>query len=371
MESGKPGRSIARRVTGILGVLVGGILLAAVACAPWGEERRIEPGGKPPVHLLGVGASFPYPLYSKWIEEYRKFNPHVNIDYQSIGSSGGINNILRGTVDFAGSDAPMTDEQLARAPAPIFHLPSVAGAVAITYNLPGVDKDLKLTPQVLADIFLGNITEWRDPELTSLNPELDLPDMGITVVRRSDGSGTTKIFTEYLSKVSPVWAERVGTGTSVEWPTGIGGKGNEGVAGTIKQIPGSIGYVEMAYATQNGLPRALIQNRAGRFVGPTLETTTAAAAGAAVQMLEDMRVSLTDAPGEDSYPIAGYTYLLVYRDQHNQRRGEALAHFLWWALHDGQEHARELLYAPLPDNVVKMAEAKIKEINYKGQPFIE
>lgn len=362
---------MARRVTVILGILVAGLLLIAVACGPRREGRRNEHGGKPAAYLIGVGASFPYPLYSKWIEEYRKLNPNVNIDYQSIGSSGGINNILKGTVDFAGSDAPMKDEQLSQARSSIFHIPSVAGVVAITYNLPGVDKGLKLSPQVLADIFLGNITKWRDERLVSLNPDLNLPDLDIAVVHRSDGSGTTNIFTDYLSKVSPVWAERVGTGTAVEWPTGIGGKGNEGVSGTIKQIPGSIGYVEMAYAAQNGLPRALIQNRAGRFVEPTLKATTAAAAGAAAHMPEDMRVSLTDAPGEGSYPIAGYTYLLVYRDQQNKRRGEALAEFLWWALHEGQQYARELFYAPLPDNVVKMAEAKIREINYKGQPFIE
>lgn len=355
-------------LVGLLVVMV----LAMAGCGSQKESQSADQSGKPgPVNLNGAGASFPYPLYSKWIQEYKKVNPNVNIDYQSIGSSGGINNILKETVDFAGSDAPMKDEQLAKAPGQIFHIPTVAGAVVIAYNLEGIGKGLKLTPEVITDIFLGNIKTWNDNRIASLNPDTKLPDKDIAVVHRSDGSGTTNIFTDYLSKVSPTWKEKVGTGTSVEWPVGIGGKGNEGVAGTIKQTPGAIGYVELAYALQNNLPYAFIKNKAGKFVEPTLDTTTAAAAGAATTMPEDMRVSLTNPPGDNAYPIAGYTYLLVYKDQKDKAKGEALGNFLWWAIHDGQKLAKELFYAPLPENVVKMAEAKIKQLNYKGETFIK
>ncbi|MDK2894954.1 MAG: phosphate transport system substrate-binding protein [Moorella sp. (in: firmicutes)] len=321
------------------------------------------------ITLNGAGASFPYPLYSKWIAEYRKVAPHVTIDYQSIGSGGGIKGITEQTVDFAGSDAPMTDEQLAKAAGQIFHIPTVMGAVVITYNLEGVKTGLKLTPEVISDIFLGKIKKWNDKAISSLNPDVKLPDKDITVVHRSDGSGTTNIFTDYLSNVSKEWQEKVGKGTSVEWPVGIGAKGNEGVAGTVKQTPGGIGYVELAYAVQNQLSYAFIKNQAGKFVEPTLETTTAAAAGAAANMPEDMRVSIVNAPGENAYPIAAYTYLLVYKDQKDKDKGTELVKFLWWAIHDGEKFAKDLLYAPLPDNVVKMAEAKIKQINYQGQPL--
>lgn len=348
------------------------LILTVAGCGSREQGQTAGEEGRPRVaHLNGAGASFPYPLYSKWIQEYKKIEPEVNIDYQSIGSSGGINNILKETVDFAGSDAPMKDEQLAKAPGQILHLPMVAGAVVITYNLDGVGKGLKLTPEIIADIFLGNIQKWNDHRIATLNPDIKLPDTDIAVVHRSDGSGTTNIFTDYLSKVSPAWKEKVGTGTSVEWPVGIGGKGNEGVAGTIKQTPGSIGYVELAYALQNNLPYALVKNKAGKFVEPTLETTTAAAAGAAAAMPADLRVSLTDPPGENAYPIAGYTYLLVYKDQKEKTKGEALARFLWWALHDGQKWAQDLFYAPLPPVTVKAVESKIKELNYKGETFIK
>ncbi|MGB9860245.1 MAG: phosphate ABC transporter substrate-binding protein PstS [Moorellaceae bacterium] len=340
------------------------------------EQQGSDQGNKPAeqapsITLNGAGASFPYPLYSKWIQEYKKVKPNVNIDYQSIGSSGGINNILNETVDFAGSDAPMTDEQLAKGRGSILHIPTVAGAVVVTYNLEGVDKPLKLTPEVIAEVFLGNIKKWNDSKIASLNPELKLPDRDIAVVHRSDGSGTTNIFTDYLSKVSATWKDKVGKGTSVQWPLGIGAKGNEGVAGTVKQTPGSIGYVELAYAVQNKLPYASIRNKAGKFIEPSLETTTAAAAGAADNMPEDMRVSITDSPGENAYPIAGYTYILVYKDQKDKAKGEALVEFLWWAIHDGEKYAKDLLYAPLPENVVKKAEEKIKQINYQGAPFIK
>lgn len=361
-------------------ILLAVALVAAVAVSGCGSKQRnqqtSEQGNKaseqaPSITLNGAGASFPYPLYSKWIQEYKKVNPNVNIDYQSIGSSGGINNILNETVDFAGSDAPMKDEQLAKARGPILHIPTVAGAVVVTYNLEGVDKPLKLTPEVITDIFLGNLKKWNDSRIASLNPDIKLPNKDIVVVHRSDGSGTTNIFTDYLSKVGPTWKEKVGKGTSVQWPVGIGAKGNEGVAGTVKQTPGSVGYVELAYAIQNKLPYAFIKNKAGKFVEPSLETTTAAAAGAAATMPADMRVSITDPPGENAYPIAGYTYILVYKDQKDKVKGEALAEFLWWAIHDGEKYAKDLLYAPLPENVVKKAEEKIKQINYQGTPFIK
>jgi len=357
----------------LVGAAVVALALSLAGCGSSKQEGKATPdqaGQQASVSLNGAGASFPYPLYSKWIQEYKKLNPQVTIDYQSIGSSGGINNILQETVDFGASDAPMKDEQLAKASRTIIHLPTVAGAVVITYNLEGIKSGLKLTPEVIVDIFLGNIKKWNDTRITSLNPDLQLPDREIVVVHRSDGSGTTNIFTDYLSKVSPVWKEKVGSGTSVQWPVGIGAKGNEGVAGTVKQTPGAIGYVELAYAVQNNLPYALIKNKAGKFVEPTLDTTTAAAASAAANMPEDMRVSITDAPGDNAYPIAGYTYILVYKDQKNKLKGEALAKFLWWAIHDGQKYAKDLLYAPLPENVVKMAEAKIREMNYQGTPFI-
>ncbi|WP_338824817.1 Phosphate-binding protein PstS [Moorella humiferrea] len=349
------------------------LLMLVTACGKSGETGKgpvgSSDGKAQTVALNGAGASFPYPLYSKWIAEYNKVAPNVNIDYQSIGSGGGIKGITEETLDFAGSDAPMTDEQMRKAPGQIFHIPTVMGAVVITYNLDGVNSGLKLTPEVISGIFLGKIKKWNDPALTSLNPDVKLPDKDITVVHRSDGSGTTNIFTDYLSSISAEWKEKVGKGTAVEWPVGIGAKGNEGVAGTVKQTPGGIGYVELAYAVQNQLPYAFIKNQAGKFVEPTLETTTAAAAGAAANMPEDMRVSIVNAPGENSYPIAGYTYLLVYKDQKDKDKGTELVKFLWWAIHDGEKYAKDLLYAPLPENVVKLAEAKIKQINYKGQPL--
>ena len=345
--------------------LVAGLLAASLALLAAGCSQSDKP-----VQLNGAGASFPYPLYTKWLSEYKKVKPHVTIDYQSIGSGGGIKGITERTLDFAGSDAPMTDEQLSRAPGAILHIPTVAGAVAVTYNLPELGATLKLTPEVLAGIFLGEIKKWNDPRLAEANPGLRLPDRDIVVVHRSDGSGTTNIFTDYLSKVSPVWKEKVGKGTSVQWPTGVGAKGNEGVAGQVRQTPYSIGYVELAYAIQNRLPYAELRNAAGRFVAPSLETTTAAMAGAAAQMPADMRVSIVNAPGENAYPIAGFTYLLVYKEQQDQAKGKALAEFLWWAIHEGQKHAPELLYAPLPSNVVQLAEAKIREINHNGKPFI-
>jgi phosphate transport system substrate-binding protein len=319
--------------------------------------------------MNGAGATFPYPIYSKWFEEYTRVDPEVRFNYQSIGSGGGIRQISERTVDFGATDGPMTDEQLKKAPSELFHIPTVLGAVVATYNLPGSPK-LQFTGDVLADIFLGKITKWNDEKIKALNPSASLPDQPIVVVHRSDGSGTTYIWVDYLSKVSKEWEQKVGRGTSVSWPVGLGGKGNEGVAGQVKNAPGALGYVELAYAITNKLPAAAIKNQAGRFVEATIESTTSAAAAAAKNIPADFRVSLTNPSGDDAYPIASFTWLLVYRDQPNEAKGRALAKFLWWAIHDGQKYPAALLYAPLPGPVVKLIEAKIKQIAYSGKPLL-
>lgn len=344
------------------GFLVAFLVLAA-ACAP----QPVRPGAA--VTLTGGGATFPYPLYSKWIDVYER-QTGVRINYQSIGSGAGIRQIIERTIDFGASDAPMTDEQLAAAPGEILHIPTVIGAVVLAYNVPGVGAGLKLGPEALAGIFLGEIVRWNDPRIARDNPDLALPDSAIVVVHRSDGSGTTHIFTDYLSSVSPTWRQRVGKGTSVDWPVGLGAKGNEGVTGQVKQTPGAIGYVELAYAVQNRLPVAALRNQAGQFAEPTVESATAAAAGAAAQVPPDLRVSIVNAPGADSYPIAGFTYLLVYRDQPDQAKGRALAEFLWWAIHDGQAYASDLHYAPLPAEIVTRVEEKVRSITFQGQPLL-
>ena len=314
--------------------------------------------------LIGAGATFPYPLYSKWVDVYER-ETGVRINYQSIGSGGGIRQLLEGTVDFGASDVPMTDEQLAAAPHPVLHIPTVAGAVAVVYNLPGLEGSLKLAPAVLGDLFLGRITRWNDPRIAQTNPDLALPDAAVSIVHRSDGSGTTAILTEYLSAVNPAWQEQVGAGMSVNWPVGLGGKGSEGVSGQVRQLPGSLGYVELAYAVQSRLPFAAIQNRAGRFVSPGLESTTAAAASTTLPA--DLRGSIVDAPGAQSYPVAGFTYLLMYQDQVDPARGRALADFVSWCLHEGQPYAAELDYAPLPAGVVQAAEARLATMESQGQ----
>jgi phosphate transport system substrate-binding protein len=338
---------------------VGMILTVAALVAPAPAQMLMN----------GAGATFPYPIYSKWFEEYTKVDHDVRFNYQSIGSGGGIRQITERTVDFGASDGPMTDEQLKKAPAELFHVPTVLGAVVATYNLPGNPK-LNFTGDVLADIFLGKVTKWDDDRIKALNPSVTLPGQPILVVHRSDGSGTTYIWVDYLSKVSKEWEQKVGRGTSVNWPVGLGGKGNEGVAGQVKNTPGALGYVELAYAITNKLPTAAVKNHAGKFVDATIETTTAAAAGAAANMPPDFRVSLTNAPGEQAYPIASFTWLLVYRNQDNEAKGKALVKFLWWAIHDGQRYPATLLYAPLPAPVVKQIEAKIRQITYSGKPLL-
>jgi phosphate transport system substrate-binding protein len=313
--------------------------------------------------INGAGATFPAPLYTKWFSDYHKMHGDLAFNYQAIGSGGGIQQITAGTVDFGASDAPMKDDQIAKIP-DIIHVPMVMGAVVVTYNAPV--KTLKLTPEVLADIFLGKITKWNDPAIAKLNAGEKLPELAITVAHRSDGSGTSFGFTDYLAKVSAEWKEKVGAGTSVQWPAGLGGKGNDGVAGLVKQTPGAIGYVELAYANQNKLSLAELRNADGHFVKPTLESTSAAAAG--VTMPADYRVSITNAGGKDSWPIASFTYLLVRKDQQDPKKGEALVRFLWWATHDGQKDAPALDYAPLPKGVVAMVEKTVKSMTVQGKP---
>jgi phosphate transport system substrate-binding protein len=311
--------------------------------------------------INGAGATFPYPIYSKWFDEYSKVDPSVRFNYQSIGSGGGQKQILAQTVDFGASDGPMSDENLAKAPSKILHIPTVAGADVIAYNLPG-NPPLKLDADTIAGIFLGNVKKWNDPKIAALNSGANLPNQDIVVVHRSDGSGTTYIFTDYLSKVSPDWKQKVGTNTSVNWPAGLGGKGNEGVAGQIKQTPGALGYVELIYAIQNKMPYADIKNSAGTFVKPTIESVTAAMATA--QIPDDFRFSMTNAPGPDSYPISGATWLLVYEQQKDATKGKKLVEFLNWALTKGEGMVRDLDYAPLPDAVRDRVLKRVSEIKY-------
>jgi phosphate transport system substrate-binding protein len=311
--------------------------------------------------INGAGATFPYPLYSKWFSEYQKVDADTRINYQSIGSGGGIRQFQEKTVDFGATDSPMTDEQLAKTDSKVLHVPTVLGAVVVTYNLPELNGSLKLTSDVVADLFLGNIKKWNDPRLAALNPGNKLPETDVFVVHRSDGSGTTGIFTDYLAKVSPDWSKAVGKGTAVNWPTGLGGKGNEGVTGLVKQTPGAVGYVELIYAESNKLPYADIRNQKGEFVTPSMKSVTAAAAGAVKAMPEDFRISITDADGKGAYPISGFTYLLIRKELPKDKGGK-LVKFLQWALKDGQKHAEPLHYAPLPPSLVKKVEAKVKEI---------
>ena len=309
--------------------------------------------------INGAGATFPYPIYSKWFDDYAKVDPSVRFNYQSIGSGGGQKQILAQTVDFGASDGPMSDENLSKAPGKILHLPTVAGAVVMTYNLPG-NPALKLDGETIADIFLGKIKKWNDPKIAASNPGAKLPENEIVVVHRSDGSGTTFIFTDYLSKVSTEWKQKAGNNTSVNWPTGIGGKGNEGVSGQVKQTPGAIGYVELIYAVQNKMPYADVKNAAGQFMKPSIESVTAALGTANIP--DDFRFSMTNAPGESAYPIAGATWLLVYEQQKDPAKGKKLIEFLKWALTKGEGMAKDLNYAPLPDEVQQRVLKRIDEI---------
>ncbi len=312
--------------------------------------------------INGAGSTFGYPIYSKWFDTYTKVDPGVRFNYQSIGSGGGINMLLNRTVDIGASDAPLTEEQLKRTPAPVLHFPTVLGAVSIAYNVPDFKGALRLTGPVIADIFLGKITKWSDPAIAKLNPGVTFPDKPITVVHRSDGSGDTYIFADYLSKVSPEWAKQVGTSTSLKWPVGLGGKGNEGVTALVKQTPYSIGYVTLIYALEVHQPVAEVQNRDGVWIEPSLKSVTAAAAGAADAMPADFRVSIVNAPGHDAYPISSFTGMIVYTHQDDAKKGEAIKKFLRWMLEKGQHYASGMNYAPLPAQVVKLEEAQLNKL---------
>ena len=344
--------------------------MGLAACAPSDRPASDTAAGgvstSSGVALTGAGATFPYPIYSKWFSDYAA-RTGVKINYQSIGSGGGIRQLSEGTVDFGASDSPMTDEEMAKAKGgPILHIPTVMGAVVATYNVPGLSQPLKLTGELLADIFLGRVRRWNDARVATLNSGVTLPNQEILVVHRSDGSGTTFIFTDYLSKVSPTWKDSVGTGKEVQWPAGLGAKGNEGVAGQVKQTPGSIGYVELAYAKQNRLPFASIRNAAGEYILPTIESVTAAAAGVVDRLPEntDYRVSIVNAPGAGAYPIASFTWILLYRNQQDPDKGQKLVDFLRWALREGSASAAALDYAPLPSQMATRLEQRLGTVTF-------
>ena len=314
------------------------------------------------LQINGAGATFPAPIYTKWFSEYNKLHPNVEINYQPLGSGAGIRQITNQTVFFGASDGPMSDEQLKAAPDHIFHFPTVLGAVVPVYNIPGVKADLKFTGPVLADIYLGKITKWNDPAIKKLNPGVNLPATDINVVHRSDASGTTFIFTDFLSKISPEWKSKVGVNTSVNWPTGVGGKGSEGVTGVVTQSPGSISYVELVYALQNKISYGSVQNAAGEFLKGSVQSVTAAAAAAAPTMPADFRVSITNAPGKGAYPISSFTWLLLYENPKNKAQAKAMNDFVKWAITDGQKFCADLGYATLPANVVKLEMAQLAKI---------
>jgi phosphate transport system substrate-binding protein len=324
------------------------------------NEKRIE--------IQGAGATFPYPLYSKWVFEYQKVDSRIRINYQPSGSGGGIRQITAKIIDFGATDIPMTDKELAKVSGQLLHIPTTLGAVVLAYNLAGVSK-LNLSPEVIAGIFLGEIKHWNDPAIARLNSGTALPNRPITVVYRTDGSGTTAVFTEYLSKVRAAWKEKVGAGKSVKFPVGLGAKGNEGVAGQMKMIPGSIGYVELVYAKQSKLAYAAVQNSQKQFVEPSLESITAAAESMNAAMPDDLRMSIVNAPGERAYPISTFTYILVYEEQADAVKGKEMAQFLWWAIHDGQRIGTTLHYAPLPSQIVTRIEAKLRGMS-SGQQVL-
>jgi phosphate transport system substrate-binding protein len=311
--------------------------------------------------LNGAGATFPYPIYSKWFSEYNKLHPEVQINYQSIGSGGGIRQVLNGTVDFGAADVPMTDEQLKEAKGKILHIPTVLGAVVPAYNVPGISGEIKFTPEALAGIFLGKVQKWNDPALTQANPGVKFPDKSIIVIHRSEGSGTTFIFTDYLSKVSKEWESTVGKGPSPKWPVGLGGKGNEGVAGQLRQLEGSIGYVELIYAVENKITYGSVKNAAGNFVKASLDGVTEGASSAV--MPADFRVSITNAPGKTAYPISSFTWLLIPEQAKDPKKGKIIADFLAWMVNDGQKMTAQLSYAPLPANVAEKVKAAIKQVH--------
>jgi len=319
--------------------------------------------------LTGAGATFPYPLYSKWFDMYHQ-KTGVQINYQSIGSGGGIQQVKAGTVDFGASDAPLNNQRLKEMPRAVLHFPTVAGAVAVAYNLPGVTQQLRLSPETLVGIYMGKITTWNDKTIAADNPGVELPASPIQPVHRSDGSGTTYIFVSYLADVSREWKELVGVNTSVSWPVGIGGKGNEGVAGLVRQTPGTIGYVELAYAKQNDFTVFQLKNKAGNFITPSLAATTAAASGAAAALAKDVRSPIVNSADPNAYPIAGLTYLLVYQDQKDAAKAKALASFIEWSMSEGQAAAAGLDYAPLPPQVVQVNQTNLTRLTAQGRPVV-
>ena len=324
------------------------VFFLLVACAkPEGPSS-----GAGTIAINGAGATFPYPIYSKWFSDYNKLHPNVRINYQSIGSGGGIKQLLSQTVFFGASDSPMTDAQMQAAPGPVLHFPTVLGAVVPAYNLPNVTGELKFTGPLLADVYLGKVKKWNDPAIARANPGMTLPNLDVTIVHRSDGSGTNFIFCDFLSKVSPEFKQKVGAGTSVNWPVGVGAKGNEGVTGMVRQTPGAIGYVELIYALQNDIPFASVQNPAGEYVRASHESVTAAAASVAAIMPADFRVSITNASGKSAYPISSLTWILLYQSPTDKARGRVMVDFMKWALTEGQKSASALGYAPLPKDIV-------------------
>ena len=360
-----------RHPSGLATIVGSALVVAVVAAACGGSGDQKAASGTPNAgstsggaDLTGAGATFPYPIYSKWFADYAT-KTGVKINYQSIGSGGGIRQLTEGTVDFGASDAPMTDAELAKTKGPVLHVPTVLGAVVITYNVPGVTQPIRLDGDAIADLFLGKIAKWSDPRITKLNPGVKLPATDVLIVHRSDGSGTTYIFSDYLAAVSPAWAKAPGRGKELQWPAGMGGKGNEGVAGQVKQTPGAIGYVELAYAKQNSLPYATLKNATGAFVVPSIESVTAAAAGAAAALPAntDFRVSIVNAPGAAAYPISSFTYLLINKTPADAAKGKKLLDFVKWALSDGEQSAAALDYAPLPAAIVTRISARLDSLS--------
>ncbi|MCY7361952.1 MAG: phosphate ABC transporter substrate-binding protein PstS [Ignavibacteria bacterium] len=343
------------------------VLILSVLLMSCGEKKDVtvnKPGGQ----ISGAGATFPYPIYSKWFNEYGKINKDAKINYQSIGSGGGIKQITEGTIDFGATDSPMSDDEITKANTKnsnsIIHIPTVIGSVVLTYNIPGINKNINLSPDAIAGIYMGTIKKWNDPEIQIVYPDTKLPEKEIIVAHRTDGSGTTFVFTDYLGKVSPDWKSKVGVAKDVKFPVGQGGKGNEGVTGLVKQLEYSIGYVELIYALQNKLQYANVKNSEGEFIAPNLESLTKAAEQSVGEIPADLRQSITNAKGKGSYPISSYTYILIYENQKDASKGKTMKEFLTWALSDGEKMAKDLGYAPLPDVVIGKANEKIKNIKY-------
>jgi phosphate transport system substrate-binding protein len=357
--------NLLRSKLGLLFVFV----ISAVLISSCGKGDKDKTSGSEK-ELLGAGATFPYPLYSKMFDVYSKEN-NMKVNYQSVGSGAGIQQLTNRTVDFGASDAFMTDEELQKAPGKVVEVPTCLGAVVITYNLPD-NPELKFTPEIISEIFLGKIKKWNDEKIKSLNPDAKIADLDIAVVHRSDGSGTTFVFTDYLTKVSEEWKSAVGAGKSVKWPVGLGAKGNEGVGGLVKQTPGAIGYVELIFASQNKMPLGVIKNQKGNFIKPTLKSISAAAN---IEIPDDTRISITNTNSDEGYPIASFTWILLYQDQNygsrSEARGKEVAKLIWWMTHGGQQYAEPLEYAALPTEAVKKAEAILKGVNFGGKPLLE